>query len=157
MNLKRIGLLVLCIAPVGVAMLASRTVAAVDRSAAASTITIALKQQNRSGQSGTATLIERADGTFTVKLRMSKPVKFPGPSQNAHIHKVPCAKYARMRSFNAQLATVVDWLTNLSRGRSTTHVSIPLAKRTTGRFAINVHEQNSPYTVVACGDIPRAT
>jgi hypothetical protein len=104
---------------------------------------------------GTAPLIKRADGTFTVKLRMSKPVRFPGPSQNAHIHNVTCAN-ARIKTFLGQLATVVDTLTNLTRGRSTTHVTVPLRKRTTGRFAINVHEQNGPYTIVACGDIPRS-
>jgi hypothetical protein len=156
MRYKRLGLL-LCLPPVALVVLASATAAAVDGVAAGEKTTIALRQQNRSGQSGTATLIEQADGTFTVKIRMSKPVRFPGPRQNAHIHNVTCAKYARMKSFNAQLATVVDWLSNLSRGRSTTHVSVPLAKRTTGRYAINIHEQNPPYTVVACGNIPRAS
>jgi hypothetical protein len=156
--MKRTSLVpLLCLPPVAVVILASSTIAAAEESAVSIRTMLALKQQNRSGQSGTATLVERADGTFTVKIRMSKPVRFPGASQNAHIHNVTCAKYARMKSFNAQLATVVDWLTNLSQGRSTTHVSVPLAKRTTGRFAINVHEQNAPYTVVACGDIPRAT
>jgi hypothetical protein len=156
MRYKRLGLL-LCLPPVALVVLASATAAAVDGVAAGEKTTIALRQQNRSGQSGTATLIEQADGTFTAKIRMSKPVRFPGPRQNAHIHNVTCAKYARMKSFNAQLATVVDWLSNLSRGRSTTHVSVPLAKRTTGRYAINIHEQNPPYTVVACGNIPRAS
>jgi hypothetical protein len=156
MRHKTLGLL-LCLSPVAVVVLASATPAAGDGDAAGAKTTITLREKNRSGQSGTATLIERADGTFTVKIRMSKPVRFPGPSQNAHIHNVTCAKYARMKSFNAQLATVVDWLRNLSRGRSTTHVSVPLAKRTTGRFAINVHAQNPPYTVVACGNIPRAS
>ena len=156
MRNKLLGLL-LCLPPVVLVVLASATAAAVDGVAAGEKTTIALRQQNRSGQSGTATLIEQADGTFTVKIRMSKPVRLPGPRQNAHIHNVTCAKYARMKSFNAQLATVVDWLSNLSRGRSTTHVSVALAKRTTGRYAINIHEQNPSYTVVACGNIPRAS
>jgi hypothetical protein len=142
---------------IGVVATASLVAAAGDGDAAGEKTTITLREKNRSGQSGTATLIERADGTFTVKIRMSKPVRFPGSRQNAHIHKVTCAKYARMKSFNAQLATVADWLTNVSRGRSTTHISVPLSKRMTGRFAINVHEQNPPYTVVACGNIPRAS
>lgn len=152
-----IGLgLSVCITAVGLTALTGHTVAAVDGNETAGKTTIALKQQNRSGQSGTASLIKRKDGTFTVLIRMSRPVRFPGPSQNAHVHNVTCAKYARMKSFGARLATVTDWLSNLTRGRSTTHVSVPLAKRTTGRFAINVHEQNSPYTVVACGDIRRS-
>lgn len=148
--------LTLGVSAVAVTLLAANSIAAVDSSDTVAKITIPLKQQNRSGQSGTATLIERTDGTFTVQIRLSRPVKFPGLSQNAHVHNVTCAKYARMKSFNAQLATVVDGLTTLARGRSTTHVSVPLAKRTTGRFAINVHEQMYPYTVVACGNIPRS-
>lgn len=117
-------------------------------------ITIKLKEQNASGQTGTATLREREDGTFEVVIEMSPPSKFPGDSQNAHTHNVTCAEYAAMAGFNERLATVVDWLSNLAEGKSSTTVQQPLAERATGTFSINVHEQASPYTVVACGDIP---
>jgi hypothetical protein len=119
-----------------------------------STIMIKLKEQNGSGQTGTATLHEREDVTFDVVIEMSPPAKFPGDSQNAHIHNVTCAEYAGMTGFNERLATVVDWLSNLAKGRSRTTVEQPLVERATGTFSINVHEQASPYTVVACGDIP---
>ena len=129
--------------------------AGTTRSASSATpITIKLKEQNASGQTGTATLREREDGTFEVVIEMSPPSKFPGDSQNAHTHNVTCAEYAGMTGFNERLATIVDWLSNLARGRSSTTVEQPLAERTTGTFSINVHEQASPYTVVACGDIP---
>jgi hypothetical protein len=121
----------------------------------AHTIKIKLKEQNASGQTGTATLREREDGTFNVLIEMSPPSKFPGDSQNAHTHNVTCAEYAGMTGFNERLATVVDWLSSLAKGRSSTTVEQPLAERATGTFSINVHEQNSPYTVVACGDIPK--
>jgi hypothetical protein len=120
----------------------------------AHTIKIKLKEQNASAQTGTATLREREDGTFNVLIEMSPPSKFPGDSQNAHTHNVTCAEYAGMTDFNERLATVVDWLSSLAKGRSSTAVEQPLAERATGTFSINVHEQNSPYTVVACGDIP---
>ena len=120
----------------------------------AQTVRVKLKQENRSGQSGTATLVSRGSG-FVVTIKVSPPKKFPGASQNAHIHRGTCAAYRRLKSFDAQLATVIDTLTNLSRNTSRTVVSVPLKQRTTGRYSINIHEQNSPYTVVACGDIPR--
>ncbi len=120
-----------------------------------STITVELTEQNGSGQNGTASLRERQDGTFVVLIEMSPPSKFPGAAQNAHIHNASCAEYAAMTDFNEQLATVVDSLASLANGRSRTTVEQPLAKRATGRFSINVHEQEAPYTVVGCGDIPR--
>jgi hypothetical protein len=118
-------------------------------------ITIPLEEENASGQAGTAVLRATKKGKFEVLIEMSPPAKFAGEAQNAHIHDVTCVGYARMKSFNARLGTVVDWLPNLSDGRARGTVDAPLAERTTGTFAINVHEQNDPYTVVACGDIPR--
>jgi hypothetical protein len=118
-------------------------------------ITIALEEENASGQAGTAVLRETKKGKFEVLIKMSPPAKFAGEAQNAHIHDVTCAGYERMKSFAKRLGTVVDWLPNLSDGRARGTVDAPLAERTTGTFAINVHEQNAPYTVVACGDIPR--
>jgi hypothetical protein len=123
--------------------------------APAGPIRIELEEQNASGQAGTATLRPRGNGAFEVAIEMSPPAKFPGGAQNAHIHNVTCAEYAAMTDFNERLATVVDWLSNLSKGSSTTKVEVPLAERATGAYAINVHEQDAPYTVVACGDIPR--
>lgn len=117
-------------------------------------ITITLQEENASGQSGTATL-RRAENEFDVEIEMTPPVRFPGENQNAHIHKVTCAEYRRMNDYDEQLATVVDWLPNLGDGRAEGSVGVPLAERTTGTYAINVHEQDDPYTVVACGDIPK--
>lgn len=118
-------------------------------------ITVALEERNASAQSGTATLTPRAKG-FDVALEVTKPVKFEGDAQNAHIHSVTCAEYEAIKDFNAQLETVEDSLYNLDGGKSTTTVGVvKLAERTTGGFSINVHEENYPYTVVACGDIPK--
>ncbi len=118
-------------------------------------MTVALEEENGSGQAGTAVLREKTDEAFEILIEMSPPTKFPGEAQNAHIHNVTCAEYARLKGFNEQLETVVDGLASLSDGRSRGEVGVPLAERTTGTFAINVHEQNAPYTVVACGDIPK--
>jgi hypothetical protein len=118
-------------------------------------ITIELEEQNESGQAGRATLRRRGTDAFEVAIETSPPNKFPGGAQNAHIHDVTCAEYAAMTDFNERLATVVDWLSSLSDGQSLTKVVVPLADRATGSYAINVHEQNAPFTVVACGDIPK--
>jgi hypothetical protein len=118
-------------------------------------VTFTLKQQNRSGQSGTATLAVRADGTTVVKLRVSKPVRFPGSFQMAHIHKVTCAKYASIKSFNGKTNTIYQGLASVDRGRSTSFVYVPLAKWATGKTSINVHSHEYPYTTVVCGDIPK--
>ena len=145
-------LLSLCVACAGALAIAA---SASGGKAGAQTVRVALKQENKSGQSGTATLVSRGSG-FVVTIKVSPPKKFPGAAQNAHIHRGTCAAYRRLKSFDAQLATVVDQLNNLSRNRSRTVVPMPpLKQRTTGRYSINVHEQNSPYTVVACGNIPR--
>ena len=115
---------------------------------------IELKTQNDSGQTGTATLTADGEG-FRVVVEVTAPTKFPGPVQHAHIHNVTCRDYAKITGFDRQLATVVDELSDLTDGRSTTTVSTPLSERTTGTYSINVHEQNDPYTAVACGDVPK--
>jgi hypothetical protein len=116
-------------------------------------ITISLRAQNHSGQSGTAVLTSNAPGTsFTVTIKMPNPHQ---PHNPAHIHNVTCAQYAHMTDFMARYATINDSLDDLSRGRSTSEVHAPLAKRTTGHFSINIHAPSGQYPVIACGDIPK--
>ncbi len=117
-------------------------------------VTIELKEENGSGQTGTATL-KPAGKTFDVELEVTAPKKFKGEFQHAHVHDVTCAEYRKLKDFNAQLGTVVNQLSDLSRGKSRSTVSASLADRATGSYSINVHEQDAPYTVVACGDIPK--
>jgi hypothetical protein len=70
--------------------------------------------------------------------------------------KVTCAEYRRMRSFAKRLSTVEDGLEQVDGGRSESTVpGVAVAERTTGHYAINVHEAGYPYDVIACGDIPR--
>jgi hypothetical protein len=117
---------------------------------------IALAEQNKSDQTGTATLIPGGQGDeFEVALEVTAPKKFPGPQQHAHIHDVTCAEYAGIKSFNEQLGTVASGLDDLLRGRSRSTVAAPLSDYATGQFSINVHEQDAPYTAVVCGDIPK--
>ena len=113
-------------------------------------ITIELKEENASGQTGTATL--RPNGnSFDVDLEVTPPKKFEGEYQRAHVHDVACADYRK----NPDLGdSVTDELNDLANGESSSTVYAPLGQRS-GSYSINVHEQNDPFTVVACGDIPR--
>lgn len=128
--------------------------AAAETAGTSAPMTVSLATENASGQTGTATLQPGGD-TFEVHLEVAPPKKFKGEYQHAHVHDVTCAEYRKIQGFDAQLGTVVDELNDLEDGESTSTVYAPLAKRATGAYSINVHEQNDPYTVVACGDIPR--
>lgn len=118
----------------------------------ASAVTFKLKEENGSGRTGRAVVQRSDDGGTEVLLALSHRQDETNP---AHFHDVSCAAYRRMKEFGDQLATVSDTLESLADGRSTSTVGVPVKKRTTGRYSINVHEPESPYPVVACGDVPR--
>ncbi len=117
--------------------------------AAAEPITIELKEENNSGQTGTATLRPGGD-TFDVELEVTPPKKFEGEYQRAYVRNVTCAEYRQNPSLEE---SVTDELNDLADGESSSTVYAPLSERSGS--SINVHEQNDPFTVVACGDIPK--
>ena len=127
----------------------------------AAAITFALHEENHSGRNGEATL-EPTEATASVggakregtrvTIRISPD---SGGSNPAHIHDVTCAQYRAMGSFDKQLATVEDGLSELDHGRSETVITTELTARTNGGYAINVHKPAHPYEVIVCGDIPR--
>jgi hypothetical protein len=117
------------------------------------TVTVELAEERGSGQAGTATLEDGADGALTVVVELSESAKHS--YHPAHVHSGTCAEYRKLGDFNARLATVVDDLQDVRDGRSESSVyGRRLADRTTGAYSINVHEPVHPYEVVACGDIP---
>lgn len=108
-------------------------------------VTITLKEQNNSGQSGTAVL--RAVGDQTeVTIRLT-----PGPAgvdQPAHIHEGTCANLNPRPLFP---------LTPIRDGQSTTTVNVKLVDLLARPFAINVHKSAQEIAVyVACGEIVAA-
>lgn len=115
-------------------------------------ITIELREENNSGQTGTAT-IEATEDTFDITLEVTPPKKFEGEYQRAYVHDLTCDEYRELGNGEAQPETVVDELNDLANGESSSTVYVPLAERAPG-YSINVHEQNDPFAVVACGDIP---
>jgi hypothetical protein len=115
---------------------------AVPVGAQPTTVTIALAEENGSGQSGTAMLSAEGDQTRVVIDLANSPA---GP-QPAHIHTGNCGP---------TLGGVVFALEFPRDGKSTSLVNTPLAAVQTGGFAINVHKSPEESNVyVACGNIP---
>jgi len=108
-------------------------------------ITVELSEQSDLGQTGTATLVNNADGMLVVTLAMTGGV-FPEP-QPAHIHLGACPSPGAV---SYPLTDVVD-------GMSVTTLSVSWEDLVaTGEpQAINIHKsaaEASTYT--ACGDLP---
>ena len=109
---------------------------------AADGLTVALDEQNASGQAGYATLTVRGAQTEVV-LSVA-----PGAlvSELVHIHSGSCG--------NDTLGGVVHALTNIAGGASATTVDATLADLRTGDFAINSHKLGEPAVYTTCGNIP---
>jgi hypothetical protein len=118
-----------------------------------STVTVTLKTRNVSGRSGVATVSE-ASGKTVVTITMRGTSRFKGRSELAHLHRVTCAQFAHIPS-SQQAASLETQLFNVVRNRSRTEMYVPLSLLTDGKHSIQVHEQNPPWTAVACGDIPK--
>ena len=105
-------------------------------------VTIALRPQNDSGESGAATLQQQGDDLL-VYVRVTNPT---APVQPAHIHEGTCAKLNPVPKY--PLSPIKD-------GRSTTRIkNLQLASLLASAFAINVHKSpNEVATYVACGNI----
>jgi LPXTG-motif cell wall-anchored protein len=112
------------------------------------TVTIAMMEQNDSGQSGTATLSLNEDGTaLVVEINISSSTDEPQP---AHIHAGTCA--------NLDPKPLIP-LESVVNGHSVTVIPIDSGAMGMGttegeEFAINVHKSAAEAKIyVACGDI----
>ena len=121
---------------------------------AAPPVTVALREEAASGETGTATL-RAIDGTSMSVVLELAPAQVH-PYYYAHIHKGTCADYRKLKTAAQQEETVADELQDVRAGKSESTVyTASLEQRTTGDFSINVHQPTEGYRVVACGDIPR--
>ncbi len=110
--------------------------------AAQESVTITLREQSGSGQSGTAVLTAVGNQTRVVVTLSNPPA---GVAQPAHIHEGTCANLNPQPRYPLQ---------SLMNGRSETVVDVPLSQLLAGQFAINVHKsQEEIKTYVACGEI----
>jgi Cu/Zn superoxide dismutase len=120
------------------------TFSQLSAAAATSSLTVALHEENGSGESGTATLTQMgSDVKVVITLKGA-----PATAQPAHIHDGTCAK----------LGGVANPLTSVTGGTSTTTVKgLTIDKLLAGTFAINVHESASNLgKYVACGNIVKS-
>lgn len=104
--------------------------------------TVTLVEQNSSGESGTATLIEE-DGKVKVTLALEGAQE--GVTQPAHIHMGACP----------DVGEVKYPLTSPINGASETTLDVTLAELRSGMpLAINVHKSVKESGVyVSCGDL----
>ena len=102
--------------------------------------TVAMKAQNGSGESGTATLRDSARGlVVTIHIKNAK-----GP-QPAHIHSGTCAKLNPAPEYP---------LHNVVNGMSVTTVKGVTIGELNGTAAINVHKSlTNIKTYVSCGNV----
>ena len=105
-------------------------------------VTVALGEQNGSGQSGFVTLTTR--GVQTEVVLSVAPGAFV--SESVHIHSGTCGADT--------LGGVVHALTSIAGGASVTTVDASLASLSTGDFAVNAHKKDEGAVYTACGNIP---
>jgi hypothetical protein len=108
-------------------------------------LTVNLRPQNQSGESGTATLTADGDRTMVVINLESKSAKPATEAQPAHIHRGTCA------DLNVVPALPLE---DVRAGESTTTVNAKLDVLREDGYAINVHKSAQQSEIyVACGDI----
>ena len=124
--------------------IAAALLAAFAGSAAAAdeAVTVPIKAENGSGETGTATLTPQGDKTkVEVTLKGA-----PDAAQPAHIHEGSCAKLDPKPKYP---------LENVVGGKSSTVLPVSVSALKSGSYAINVHKSAQDIkTYVACGDIP---
>lgn len=108
----------------------------------ATTATVNLTAQNKSGQSGTA-MLSQEGANVVVTLTMAGIAR--GVAEPAHIHPGSCAKLNVSPKYP---------LTNATEGSTTTTLkNVQLASLMGGKYAINVHNPKHLSIYVACGNI----
>jgi Cu/Zn superoxide dismutase len=115
----------------------------VSGAASAAEIQVKLAPQNNSGESGTATLSDTADGKTKVVVAVDGA---PATAQPMHIHKGTCANLEARPTYG---------LPALTAGKSEAVIDTTLANLQADKFAINGHKSAQEASVyVFCGEIP---
>ncbi len=125
--------------------LALITLALIALAAPAHALTVQLKPQNSSGESGTATLTDAGSGKTKVTVEVTGQPS--GTPQPMHIHKGTCAQLDPKPAYG---------LPALTNGKAEATVNVPLAMLQKDAFAINGHKSAQEVsTYVFCGEIPK--
>lgn len=107
-----------------------------------SSVSVQLREESGSAQSGSATLTRQGDKTRVV-VELSNPLADAQPS---HIHRGSCARPNPAPAFP---------LNDVRNGKAATTVPVSLdALRGDERYYVNVHKSGAEIaTIVACGDV----
>lgn len=106
------------------------------------TMKVQMAAQSNSGQNGTATVSETADGQTRVVIELTGG---PAGPQPAHIHPGSCANLNPQPKYG---------LNDVVNGKSETTVPVKLDELIAGKFAINVHKSSEEVSVYfSCGNI----
>ena len=106
------------------------------------TVSLPLKAQNKSGETGTVKLTPMGDKT---KVEVSLKGGPKGVAQPAHVHEGSCAKLDPKPKY--PLSNVVD-------GKSSSEVPAKMDELMGGNMAVNVHKSGDDIkTYVACADL----
>ncbi len=125
----------------GAALVATLSASAIAH--APQSITIKMKALNGSGENGTATLTQQADGLHVVVDLTNAPKDVPQPT---HIHIGTCGNINKAPEYP---------LKNTVNGQATTVVpGVKLSDLTSGSYAVNVHKSGDDLgTYVSCGNV----
>lgn len=124
------------------ALAAGFSILAAPAYAATTTLTIPMSALSNSGETGTATLTQTADGVQVVVTLKGAPAA----AQPTHIHAGTCGK----------INAAPEWpLNSLANGTSTSVVKgVTIDQMLKTPYAINVHKSTDDLaTYVACGNI----
>jgi hypothetical protein len=116
---------------------------AVPAAGASQSLTIKMVAENHSGENGTATLTQVADGVRVSVLLAHAPA---GIAQPTHIHIGTCSNINKAPEYG--LASTVD-----GKGDSTVR-GVTLQQLLDGHYAVNVHKSGTELgTYASCGNI----
>jgi hypothetical protein len=111
--------------------------------AGADALTVPLKAQNNSGESGTATLTDAGNGK--TKVVVSVKGQPSGTPQPMHIHKGTCANLDPKPAYG---------LPSLTEGKAEATIDVALSALQKEPFAVNGHKSAQEAMVyVFCGEI----
>jgi hypothetical protein len=128
-------------AAIGAALILAATAQSPAPAARKMPLQFRLAEQNKSAETGTATMLDGANGLI-VRLRMSNG----DVDQPAHIHKGTCDKLDPKPAYPLKL--VHDGMSE------TTIPNVTIAQIAKAPFAINVHKSTKEVPVyVACGNV----
>jgi hypothetical protein len=120
-----------------------------------SSITIAMVQQNNSGQDGFATLTEKDD---KVEVLVSIKRSNIGGSQTSHVHEGRCDNVGPITAGVGMMQLEIsskDGSADFENDqvKFTTTLPARLEKLRDGNHVINVHDARDPSLYVSCGEI----